>query len=64
MQNLYTAKNPFMSMWLSAANSSANMMRGAWAAEMQKQQQEFIQNWIKMSMQLWVPMLTPPRGRK
>jgi hypothetical protein len=64
MQNLYTAKNPFMSMWLSAANTSAGMMRSAWAAEMQRQQQEFIQNWIKMSMQLWMPMLTPPRGRK
>jgi hypothetical protein len=64
MQNLYTAKNPFMSMWLSAANTSAGMMRGVWMAEMQRQQQEFIQNWIKMSMQLWMPMLTPPRGRK
>ena len=52
MQNLFTAKNPFMSMWLSAANSSAGMMRRAWAAEMQRQQQEFIQNWIKMSMQI------------
>jgi hypothetical protein len=64
MQNLYTAKNPFMSMWLSAANTSAGMMRGVWMAEMQRQQQEFIQNWIKMSMQLWMPMLTPPRSRK
>ena len=64
MQNLYTAKNPFMSMWLSAANTSAGMMRGAWTAEMQRQQQEFIQNWIKMSMQMWMPMLNPPRGRK
>jgi len=64
MQNLYTAKNPFMSMWLSAANTSANMMRSAWAAEMQRQQQDFIQNWIKMSMQFWMPMLTPPRDRK
>jgi len=64
MQNLYTAKNPFMSMWLSAANSAAGTMRGAWAAEMQRQQQEFIQNWIKMSMQFWMPMLTPPRDRK
>jgi len=51
-------------MWLSAANTSAGMMRGVWMAEMQRQQQEFIQNWIKMSMQLWMPMLTPPRSRK
>ncbi|WP_211099347.1 hypothetical protein [Skermanella aerolata] len=53
-----------MSMWLSAANSSAGMMRGAWTAEMHRQQQEFVQNWIKMSMQFWMPMLNPPRDRK
>ncbi|WP_158046723.1 hypothetical protein [Skermanella pratensis] len=64
MQNLYTAKNPFMSVWLSAFNSSANMMRGAWNAEFQRQQQEFVQNWVRMSMQFWMPMLTPPKDRK
>ncbi|EWY37614.1 hypothetical protein N825_17235 [Skermanella stibiiresistens SB22] len=64
MQNLYTAKNPFMSMWLSAFNQSAGMMRGAWAAEMHKQQQELTRNSIDMSMRFWMPMLTPPRDRK
>ncbi|UEM19658.1 hypothetical protein JL100_021560 [Skermanella mucosa] len=64
MQNLYAAKNPFMSVWLSAFNSSANTMRGAWNAEFQRQQQEFIQSWVRMSMQFWMPMLTPPKNRK
>ncbi len=45
-------KNPFMSMWLSYANTWANMMRGFWSAEMQRQQSSmmnaFVSNWMKM----------------
>jgi hypothetical protein len=32
------AKNPFMSMWLSAANTWAGAARGFWTAEMRRQQ--------------------------
>ncbi len=31
-------KNPFMSLWLSQANTYAGMMRGFWAGEMRRQQ--------------------------
>ena len=31
-------KNPWMSMWLSAANKAANTGRGLWMAEAKKQQ--------------------------
>jgi hypothetical protein len=31
-------KNPWMSMWLSAANASAGAARGFWTAEMRRQQ--------------------------
>ena len=31
-------KNPWLSMWLSAANSSAGAARGFWTAEMRRQQ--------------------------
>jgi hypothetical protein len=31
-------KNPFLSMWLSAANSAAGSARGFWTAEMRRQQ--------------------------
>ena len=51
----------------SPAPSSGGMLRvmnNTQIGEMQKQQQEFIQNWIKMSMQMWMPMLNPPRDRK
>ena len=32
-------KNPWMSLWLSAANTWAGAARGFWTAEMQRQQQ-------------------------
>lgn len=45
-------KNPFMSLWLSYANTYANMMRGFWSAEMQRQQtammNAFLKNWMNM----------------
>ena len=31
-------KNPFLSMWLSAANTAAGSARAFWTAEMQRQQ--------------------------
>ena len=31
-------KNPFLSMWLSAANTAAGSTRAFWTAEMQRQQ--------------------------
>jgi hypothetical protein len=37
MANPFLRKNPFMSMWLSGANSVANSARGAIAAEAKRQ---------------------------
>ncbi len=34
-------KNPFLSMWLSAANTAAGSARGFWTAELQRQQKTF-----------------------
>ena len=34
-------KNPFLSMWLSAANTAAGAARGFWTAESQRQQKAF-----------------------
>ena len=34
-------KNPFLSMWLSAANTAAGATRAFWAAELQRQQKTF-----------------------
>ena len=35
-------KNPFLSMWLSAANSAAGAARGFWTAETRRQQKALI----------------------
>lgn len=35
-------KNPWMSLWLSAANSAAGSARGFWTAEMRRQQTAFL----------------------
>lgn len=40
-------KNPWMSMWLSAANKAAGAGRGLWMAEAQRQQQAFIKEITK-----------------
>jgi hypothetical protein len=42
-------KNPWMSMWLSAANSATGAARGQWAAEMQRQQNAFVKEWVRVS---------------
>ena len=34
-------KNPFLSAWLSAANTAAGSARGFWAAELQRQKKAF-----------------------
>ncbi len=40
-------KNPWMSMWLSAANKAAGASRGLWMAEAQRQQQAFLKEMTK-----------------
>lgn len=61
MQNLYTAKNPFMSLWLSAANTYMNTAKGLWTAEMQKQQHEMTKQMFDLSMRIWFPWLNTPK---
>lgn len=40
-------KNPWMSMWLSAANKAAGASRGLWMAEAQRQQQAAVKEMTK-----------------
>lgn len=35
-------KNPWLSMWMSAANSAAGAARGFWTAEMRRQQKALL----------------------
>ena len=40
-------KNPWMSLWLSAANKAAGASRGLWMAEAQRQQAAFAKEMAK-----------------
>jgi hypothetical protein len=40
-------KNPWMSLWLSAANKAAGTTRAFWAAEARRQQQAFTKEVMK-----------------
>jgi len=40
-------KNPLLSMWLSAANSTAGATRGFWTAEMHRQQRAMMNEAVR-----------------
>jgi hypothetical protein len=50
-------KNPYMSAWLSAANTAAAPMRGAWAAEASRQQTAMVKAWTEMWVKMWMPWM-------
>jgi hypothetical protein len=68
MKNPWTKKNPFMSMWLSGANSMMGSARGhATAAakrEMKKTAATATSIGTKQVMDFWSTMLTPPAARR
>lgn len=45
------AKNPWMSLWLSAANTWAGAARGFWTAEMHRQQKALLNEMTKPKRQ-------------
>jgi hypothetical protein len=47
------SSNPFLSQWLSAANSAAGGLRGFWSAEMARQQTAMITEFQRQAMQFW-----------
>ena len=57
-------KNPFMSLWLSYANSYANMMRGIWSAELQRQQTAMMNEMMANMTKFWMTPMLPPSSDK
>lgn len=57
-------KNPFMSMWLSAANKAAGMGRAYWSAEARRQQTAFVKGLTKGFGATPTKRATPTRRRK
>jgi hypothetical protein len=59
MQRLFTG-NPFMSQWLSLANTMAGTVRGFWAAEFSRMQAAGFQAFNREAMRFWSAALTMP----
>jgi hypothetical protein len=59
MQRLFNG-NPFMSQWLSIANTMAGTVRGFWAAEFARMQAAGIQAFNREAMRVWTTAWTMP----
>ena len=56
--------NPWMSLWLSAANSWAGAARAFWTAEMRRQQTAITNEMIRQAMRFWTqPWTAQPADR-
>ncbi|MEO5697604.1 MAG: hypothetical protein ABIQ60_10785 [Burkholderiaceae bacterium] len=68
MSNPWLKKNPFMSMWLSGANSVANSARGRVTAEAKRQSTAAVNQATSDMVTLWTDAMTgssaPKRRRK
>jgi hypothetical protein len=56
--------NPWLSLWLSAANSWAGAARGFWMAEMQRQQAEMMNQMIEQATRFWTQGWLPAPSKK
>ena len=57
-------KNPWMSAWLSAANTMSAGARGQMAAEASRQQTAMTKAWTEAWMAFWFPWLPQERKRR
>jgi hypothetical protein len=71
MKNPWTKKNPFLSMWLSGANSVGGAARGRASAEAKRQGTKAMQEGTRQMMNFWsggmlghTPTKPPVKKRK
>ena len=64
MSNPWLKKNPFMSMWLSGANSVANSARGRIASEAKRQSTTAVNKAAGDMVTLWTDAMTGPAPAK
>jgi hypothetical protein len=64
MRNPWTSKNPFMSMWLSAANRTAGTARGQATAAAKRQVASAQADAMRQFLDFWAPQAAKPRARK
>jgi len=63
MANPWTKKNPFMSMWLSAANSMMGQARGQATAAANRAATTAMTESMKLMTDFWTAALKPPARR-
>ena len=56
--------NPWISLWLSAANSWAGAARGFWSAELQRQQTALLNEMTRRTIELWSGAWISPGTRR
>ena len=61
MRNPWLKKNPWLSMWLSGANSILGSARGRATAEGRRQAATMTTDAIKGAVRFWTAAVTPPR---
>jgi hypothetical protein len=64
MRNPWTSKNPFMSMWLSAANRSSGSARGKAAAAAKRQIATAQADAMRQILDFWTLQPPKPGSRK
>jgi hypothetical protein len=64
MANPWLKKNPFMSMWLSAANATAGSLRGRATAEGRRQATTMMTAATKQVLDAWTGALLPAPAKK
>jgi hypothetical protein len=55
--------NPWMSLWLSAANTWAGAVRGFWTAEMRRQQTVMLNEISRQLVRFWVGAWAQPSSK-
>jgi hypothetical protein len=57
--------NPWLSLWLSAANSWAGAARAFWTAEMRRQQSAITNEMVRQALRFWAqPWPAQPADRR
>jgi hypothetical protein len=56
--------NPWMSVWLSAANAWAGAVRGFWTAEMRRQQTTLINEMSRQMVRFWTGAWAQPTSNE
>jgi hypothetical protein len=56
--------NPWLSLWLSAANAWAGALRGFWTAEMHRQQSAMMNEMMRQTVRFWTQAWALPTADK